>query len=206
MRWPRARTVGLARPKHASRVARSEARLAGGAAEARLARGAAEARLARRAYTRRTASLARAKYRCVLAGCLRDRASRWVISILRALVLVLALPIATAGALPCWALLAGVEGTHVCRCSIERHDCVCARCNPGHDDTVFTTESLTGRCGDDEVAFSGKAILAVLAAPAVRVPAPSERVGLRCANAEPPPALPRPPPTPPPRPLPSPTA
>lgn len=96
---------------------------------------------------------------------------RAVALLLRALVLALALPLASSGALPLWAQLAGVEGPHICRCGIQKHDCVCAKCDPEHEeDLLLTTESLTGRCGDDEIAFGGKAISAVLPPAASVVP------------------------------------
>lgn len=119
---------------------------------------------------------------------------------LRLLVLALAVPLMSSGALPLWALLAGVEAPHVCHCSIDKHDCVCAKCNPEHEeDFLVTSESLTGRCGDDEIAFGGKAICAVLPAPSILAP-----IASRTSIALPIPRLlsdlARPPPTPPPRP------
>lgn len=80
---------------------------------------------------------------------------------LRAIVFVLVSSIATLGALPFWAQLAGVEGPHVCHCSTEKHDCICVKCHPDRDDMVLSTESLKGRCGDDEIAFGGKAFAAI---------------------------------------------
>jgi hypothetical protein len=121
------------------------------------------------------------------------------LGLLRTIVLALALPLATSGALPLWAQLVGVAGPHVCHCSIEKHDCVCARCNPGHDDLLLSSESLKSRCGDDEIAFPGKAIVGVLAAPAVVAAAPSERLAAGSPAPEPAPAPARAPPTPPPR-------
>lgn len=92
-------------------------------------------------------------------------------SFVRALVLVLLMPLATSGALPSWALLFGVEAAHVCRCSVEEHDCVCPKCHPDDaDDLALTTESIKGRCGDDDVAFAGKALGAVLSKGSVLTP------------------------------------
>lgn len=118
---------------------------------------------------------------------------------LRVLVFALAVPLASSGALPVWALLAGIEAPHVCHCSIEKHDCVCAKCNPEHEeDFLVTSESLTGRCGDDEIAFGAKAICAVLPAPSILSP-----IASRTTIARSTPRLlydlARPPPTPPPR-------
>lgn len=119
--------------------------------------------------------------------------------LLRVLVLVLAFPLASSGALPLWAQLAGVEGPHICQCGIKKHDCLCAKCDPEHEeDLLFTTESLTGRCGDDETVFGGKAICAVLAAPVTFVPfatRPLEAASEAALVPVPPPE----PPTPPPR-------
>jgi hypothetical protein len=125
---------------------------------------------------------------------------RGVVALLYALVVMLVLPLATSGALPQWARLAGIEAPHVCHCSIEKHDCVCARCNPENEDMLLTSESLQGRCGDDDVAFPGKAIVALPAAPTVRAAAPeraSARSGTRVYAPLPGPA--RSPPVPPPR-------
>ena len=120
--------------------------------------------------------------------------------LLRALVFALVLPLATSGALPLWAQLAGVEAPHVCHCSIEKHDCVCARCNPDlEEDLLVTSESLTGRCGDDEVAFGGKAICAVLPAGSILAPIAS-RTSIASPVCVPVDDLARAPPTPPPRP------
>lgn len=119
--------------------------------------------------------------------------------LLRALVLAIALPLASAGALPVWAQLVGVEGPHVCHCSTEQHDCVCPRCHTDPDAAMFlSTESLKGRCGDDEIAFGGKAFIAVLAPMTVLVPVVGEPLSLPIAIA--PASLPKsPPPKPPPR-------
>lgn len=124
----------------------------------------------------------------------------WAARLLRALVFALAVPLASLGALPVWAWLAGVEAPHVCRCSIEKHDCVCSKCSPEHEeDLLITSESLSGRCGDDEVAFGGKAICAVLPAASVLSPvagrvAPGPPVARSKSRPAPTP------PTPPPRP------
>ena len=124
---------------------------------------------------------------------------RWVTSLLRAIVLALLLPLASSGALPFWAQLAGVEGPHVCHCSIEKHDCICPKCHPDHEEELlFSSESLTGRCGDDEVAFGGKAICAVLPASSVIAPMVT-RTAIAPAFLWTPSDLARPPPTPPPR-------
>jgi hypothetical protein len=122
-----------------------------------------------------------------------------VASLLRTLVFTLFLPLASSGALPSWALLVGVEGAHVCHCAIEQHDCLCPKCNPDHEDELLlTSESLQGRCGDDDVAFGGKALGAVLPPSSILTPGVT-----RTKVASPvvllPTDLARPPPTPPPR-------
>jgi hypothetical protein len=111
----------------------------------------------------------------------------------------LVLPLATSGALPQWARLVGIEAPHLCHCSIEKHDCVCARCNPENKDMLLTSESLQGRCGDDEVAFLGKAIVAVPAAPIVLAAAPSTSLRTDVDVSAPHLGPPRAPPVPPPR-------
>lgn len=119
--------------------------------------------------------------------------------LVRALVFALALPLATSGALPLWAQLAGVEGPHVCHCSVEKHDCVCPKCNPEHEDMLrLSSESLKGRCGDDDVGFGGKAICAVLSSSSTLTPI-AARVLVPAPPAPPTPLAPREPPTPPPR-------
>jgi hypothetical protein len=128
------------------------------------------------------------------------RRTQWTVGLLRVLVvaLLLLLPLASAGALPSWALLVRGEGGHVCHCSIEKHDCVCAKCNPDRDDLSLTSESLSGRCGDDEIAFGGKALRAVLPAPFGRVPLSSVALEVLHPHA-PTSRVKSPPPTPPPR-------
>lgn len=119
---------------------------------------------------------------------------------LRALIFALALPLVSAGALPVWARLVGIEGPHVCHCSIDKHDCVCAKCNPElEEELLLTSESLLGRCGDDERVFGSKAICAVLPASSVLAPI-VEQVSLPPVTFSVIVDLARPPPTPPPRP------
>lgn len=130
----------------------------------------------------------------------RSRRSRraWPVDLLRGLVLALLLPLASMGSLPAWAAVIGVEGAHVCHCAIDRHDCVCDKCNPEHRELAFSEESLTGRCGDDERAFGGKPFVGI-SPPGVAV------VGASIERIEPlvlpsPRGAPRPPPPkPPPR-------
>lgn len=122
----------------------------------------------------------------------------FVRGVLRAMVVALVVALASSGALPVWARLVGVEAPHVCHCSAERHDCVCARCHTDPDAAMYlSTESLEGRCGDDEMAFGGKTLLAVLPSPttvapatASLLPAPVSVRPLLLPRAEPP----RPPP------------
>ncbi len=116
----------------------------------------------------------------------------------RLLVLVLSLSLATSGAMPLWALLAGIEAAHVCHCSLEKHDCVCAKCNPEHEDTL-STESLKGRCGDDDAAFGGRVLVGVLSSPDVVSPPAASHVMKVFSLDAPVVSAPRAPPTPPPR-------
>ncbi|MBX3233616.1 MAG: hypothetical protein KIT84_11480 [Labilithrix sp.] len=111
--------------------------------------------------------------------------------------LALLLPLASMGALPTWARLVGVESPHVCHCSLEHHDCTCSICDPEHSPRL-STESLEGRCGDDDVAFGGSVLRAVLPAPFVIAAAPMVRRDLPAHHVR----VSRgadPPPTPPPR-------
>jgi hypothetical protein len=118
---------------------------------------------------------------------------------LRVLVYALVLPLASAGALPSWALLFGVEGPHVCHCSVEQHECFCPKCNPDQaDQLALSSESIQGRCGDDDIAFGGKAFCAVVPATGVLV-ASVTRAEMAPAAASRVPDLNRAPPTPPPR-------
>jgi hypothetical protein len=129
----------------------------------------------------------------------RRKSKGWAFALLRALVFALVLPLASSGALPFWAQLAGVDGPHVCHCSLEKHDCVCARCNPDHEDEMLlTSESLKGRCGDDELAFAGKAICAVLPPSTVLAPIAS-RLWIELPASRDISDVTLPPPTPPPR-------
>ncbi|MBN9162101.1 MAG: hypothetical protein J0I07_14155 [Myxococcales bacterium] len=129
----------------------------------------------------------------------RRKFERWGLGMLRALIFAVSLPLASSGALPVWARLVGVEGPHVCHCSIDKHDCVCAKCNPElEEELLLTSESLLGRCGDDEHAFGSKAICAVVPPSSVIAPV-AERVSLPPATILLVSDLARPPPTPPPR-------
>jgi hypothetical protein len=121
-------------------------------------------------------------------------------SLVRVLVFALFLPLTSSGALPFWAQLAGVEGPHVCHCSLDHHDCVCPRCDTDPDAaTYLSSESLKGRCGDDELAFGGKAITVVLgsAVAVVAVPPHDELLPIEATTTRA--RLRGPPPTPPPQ-------
>ena len=73
----------------------------------------------------------------------RFAGKHWIASALRALVFLLVLPLATAGALPAWALLVGVEDAHVCHCAADHQECVCPKCHPDQaDDFALSTESI----------------------------------------------------------------
>lgn len=85
-------------------------------------------------------------------------------ALVRLVVFLLLLPLATSGTLPAWARLAS-EPTHVCRCSVEKHDCVCVRCHPDRPDFLTSEESVKGRCGDDEHAITGTKVPFLLTAP-----------------------------------------
>lgn len=74
--------------------------------------------------------------------------------VVRPLVLVLLLPIASSGTLPLWAQLVAPE-VHVCHCHRDHSDCVCEKCNPELRRVVFSEENVKGRCGDDDLSFGG---------------------------------------------------
>jgi hypothetical protein len=118
-------------------------------------------------------------------------------ALVRLVVFLLLLPLATSGTMPAWARLAS-EPTHVCKCSVEQHDCVCVRCHPDRPDFATSEESVKGRCGDDETVLSGSRTPFVIAAPPALVAessaAPRETIIQARASD---PSIP--PPTPPPR-------
>lgn len=88
------------------------------------------------------------------------------------LLVVLVCSVAAGGMLPAWAQLVGVEGAHVCHCSTDHHDCVCAHCGTDPDGKAFRAVStVKGRCGEDEVAFGGRGFNAILSPPIAGVPA-----------------------------------
>ena len=81
---------------------------------------------------------------------------------LRALVIALTVALGSAGTLPLWATLLGVEGPHACHCSRDHHDCVCARCHTDPDAAMrISSETLKARCGDDEVVYGGHRAIAI---------------------------------------------
>jgi hypothetical protein len=121
-----------------------------------------------------------------------------VVWLLRALIVVLALSLGSNGALPLWAQLAGIEGIHVCHCAAAKHDCVCPKCNTDPHDGAVLADVVKGRCGDDEVAYVGKAFQAVLPPSAVVVPG-SERLSMIFEPLRPFVGFVRVPDTPPPR-------
>lgn len=125
-----------------------------------------------------------------------------VVALLRRFVLVvLVMSLASGGVLPVWAQLAGIEGPHVCHCSTDHHDCVCAHCGTDHDAKAFRSVAhVKGRCGDDEVAFGGRGFVAIVpqagvlvvtptAAHVIDAAAPSLRTRLRRRPPTPPPRL-----------------
>jgi hypothetical protein len=88
------------------------------------------------------------------------RMAKW--RAMRALVLALTCALGSAGTLPLWATLLGVEDVHVCSCSHEHHDCVCARCHTDPDAAMkVSSETLKNRCGEDDVVFGGQRLLAI---------------------------------------------
>lgn len=117
----------------------------------------------------------------------------------RTVAMIVALPLMSVGALPYWASLLGIEGPHVCHCSLEKHDCLCVKCHPDQEDLVLTTASLSGRCGDDEHVYGGKAIRAVPPSTFGRAPPPLSTLAILDAPAVLAAGLRSPPPTPPPR-------
>lgn len=83
----------------------------------------------------------------------------------RVLVVALSFALGSAGTLPLWATLLGVADVHVCHCSREHHDCVCARCHTDPDaNMLVSSETLSNRCGDDDIVFGGQRLV-TLAAP-----------------------------------------
>lgn len=119
---------------------------------------------------------------------------------LRTVVLALVLPLASSFALPAWVALVAPE-THLCHCPKDHSDCHCAKCHTaGDSDLALTAESISGKCGDDDVLFGASRMIAVLPAPVL---VPNVVVSVAELPSVAPPALvgaPRArPPTPPPR-------
>ena len=127
------------------------------------------------------------------------RRKPWLLVMLRTLVLVLVVPLASSFALPAWVALVAPE-THLCHCPKDHSDCHCAKCHTADPDLALTTESISGKCGDDDVLFGAARMIAVLPAPVL---VPVVVVSVAELPSVPPPALtgaPRSrPPTPPPR-------
>ncbi|MBS2012829.1 MAG: hypothetical protein JST00_08085 [Deltaproteobacteria bacterium] len=121
--------------------------------------------------------------------------------LVRVIVLVAVLPFVSAGALPAWAELAGVEHPHVCHCARDHHGCVCAKCHTDPDAEMgISSDSVKGRCGDDDVVGGAHGTPPALFVSFVTLLAPS--ASGRAPVATPPAALSRerlPPPPPPPR-------
>lgn len=120
-------------------------------------------------------------------------------ALLRVVVALLIACVASGGALPSWAQIAQGPGAHVCQCSVEHHDCLCARCHADDPSLWTSSESIKGNCGTRAELLGPTAMKAVV----------FEAASVAAAGLvdeltfSPPPALsdtPRaPPPTPPPR-------
>ncbi len=70
---------------------------------------------------------------------------------LRALVLVLVVPLALSWSLPALARAVAGPPAHVCHCDM-RHGhatCACPKCFPDREDLAFSEDALRGQCGDD---------------------------------------------------------
>jgi hypothetical protein len=70
---------------------------------------------------------------------------------LRALVLLLVVPLALSWSLPALARVVAGPPAHVCHCDM-RHGhsaCACPKCFPDREDLGFSEDALRGQCGDD---------------------------------------------------------
>jgi hypothetical protein len=86
-------------------------------------------------------------------------------ALLRVIVALLVVCVASGGALPSWAQLVEGPGAHVCQCSVVHHDCLCARCHPDDPSLWTSTESIKGECGTRNELMAPGAIKAVVLAP-----------------------------------------
>ena len=104
----------------------------------------------------------------------------WLARYARLVILLVSLPLTSAGALPAWAALFGVEGPHICHCA--DYECHCVRCHTESDDPTLlvSSESLKGRCGEDDISFgsrmfvglTGPDLVASIASPLLGAAAP----------------------------------
>jgi hypothetical protein len=109
---------------------------------------------------------------------------------LRALVMLLVLPIALSWSLPALARVVAGPPAHVCHCDM-RHGhatCACPKCFPDRerDDLAFSEESLRGQCGDDNAPLRESRCLdaGVLRAPWLLAPAAIDVVPEPLVSAE----------------------
>ncbi len=96
------------------------------------------------------------------------RDSRWA-AIVRALVLVLALPVLLGPALPFFARLAAGPRAHVCHCDARHTDCACPICFPDRDDLQKSELAVSAPCGDEDPVFSCATAPVIFAAPSAAV-------------------------------------
>ena len=108
------------------------------------------------------------------------------LTLTRAIIVALVLPLGFAGALPSFARIVSGEAPHVCHCEMRggHATCACPICHPDREDLRLTEESIRGRCGDKDVVFSAALDVAVphvffafYAPPSLRAPPPHREAG-----------------------------
>src|SRR3982750_1842300 len=96
---------------------------------------------------------------------MRSMEGRTIRQALRALVLLLLLPLAFSSAMPTLARVLHGPLTHVCHCEARGGEAPrpCPICHSDRSEFAFSEEAIRGRCGDDDTAFGGALGLAVIA-------------------------------------------